>query len=127
MKKIFVLFFLIIGLGCRKDKLHNAQKDIIGSWELRKSEGGIGGTIVYPPGNGNIYQFNSDGSYNHITMLSAETGIYQLMQSSTSGQWLLKMISSGVGTHSVTIDDNQLVFLPDSPCCDQPTDTYSRL
>jgi hypothetical protein len=131
MKTITVLLLLVTTLSCQKALTDDRPVDcgIAGNWELRKSEGGIAGTIDYQQGNGNLFEFKTDGTYKIIvTGTVHETGTYTVQPSITPGQWILKMVNpSSVTTISIRINEQQLVFLKLSDCCDYPDLTYARI
>ncbi|MBB5396215.1 hypothetical protein [Mucilaginibacter sp. AK015] len=67
MKKIlFCVAILACLASCKKEKTA-LSPGLFGKWELRSKSGGFSGTVgYYPPGNGDIYQFNSDSTYSKI-------------------------------------------------------------
>jgi hypothetical protein len=131
MKTIAVLFLLVTALSCQKNQTDDKPVEyrITGKWELRKSEGGIAGTINYQQGNGNLFEFKTNGTYNIIVNGTVhETGAYTVHPSITPGQWILKMVNpSSVTTISIRVNEQELVFLKLSDCCDYPDLTYARM
>ena len=67
MKYFLPLMVIAICLfGCQKDKV--TAPSVAGRWELRQEIGGsMGLDNSYPVGNGNVYQFNSDGTFMQYT------------------------------------------------------------
>jgi hypothetical protein len=63
MKKALLLAAVVVAFAsCTKDGIVNPG--FFGKYELRASYGGlIGAYNTYEPGNGNIFQFNSDSTY----------------------------------------------------------------
>jgi hypothetical protein len=66
MKKLLLITIATLALAaCKKGTAPTPSPNIIGKWELHER---IGGNITpadstYKPGNGNVYQFNSDSTY----------------------------------------------------------------
>ncbi len=128
MKAILVLILVITGLGCHKTRVDSNNCNIAGKWEIRKSVGGIAALITYPPGNGNIYEFNSDGTYKHFFNGSAdESGNYTLQPSSNAGQWTLVMNSTYTVTMSIKLTNRELIFLKLYECCDYPDSYFEKI
>jgi hypothetical protein len=62
MKYFFLGLFVVAFTACNKN-IDN-PKSIVGTWELRRVFGGWSpGDSSYPPGNGHIYKFNKDKTY----------------------------------------------------------------
>lgn len=63
--KAFLLIMFVAGIGlagCQKNNV--TPPSVVGRWEIRQEVGGPSSVnIVYQPGNGNIFQFNSNGTY----------------------------------------------------------------
>ncbi len=130
MKRMLFSWLLVISLAC--DKSHfEITSEIIGNWELRRSEGGIAGTIEFAPGNGNIYTFEANGNFSYRSNGAiADKGTFTINHSSSPGQWTLRLTSqmnNGAASLLIKLDKNDLVFLPTETCCDMPTLTYSRI
>jgi hypothetical protein len=130
MNRSIILVLLLASLSCKKSRFHSAD-DLIGKWELRISSGGIAGRIEYPPGNGNIVQFLSNGTYSYQSGgQTIDHGTYILFQGNTAGELILRTTNStshDVNDVTITTDSKTLQFLPGSPCCDIPTIVYSRI
>jgi len=128
---ITILAGLVIS-SCSKNN-REANELITGQWEHRKDEGGFVPLIQYPPGNGNIQVFGSNKEFKVMRAGAvAYSGNYELRESGVTGKWLLKLNytlngQQQSGTDTVIIANNQLIHLPDSPCCDMPTRFYERL
>ena len=128
MKTIAVVLLLITGLSCNKNRADSGNCNIVGQWEIRKEVGGIAAEITFPPGNGNVYEFSSNGTYQHFFNGAVdETGFYTLHSSSTPGQWTLVMISTYTRTISVTISSHELIFLKLYQCCDYPDSYFEKI
>ena len=67
MKKVFLLIFVAATLfACKKERI--VSKGYIGTFELRARYGGLAGiNEKYDPGNGNIFQFNTDSTFKSYT------------------------------------------------------------
>jgi hypothetical protein len=124
MKRIPVLLLLVFSIACTRNHF---QSLIIGKWELRKSAGGISGTLSYPPGNGYVYQFNRDGNYYFNNNTLSATGRYRVWTYGMAGQYKLELNSTHIDTITITFDSGQLVFLPAASCCDIPTYFFARI
>jgi hypothetical protein len=127
MKKMAVCLLIISIFGCTKQ--HNrVENSIQGNWELRKLEGGVGGLIVFQPGNGHIYEFNEGSTYRYLNNTTViETGTYTLQPSPTIGQWTLVLTGPNPATIQVKIADQQLIFLKAADCCDYADITFEKL
>ncbi|MBS1525729.1 MAG: hypothetical protein JST19_08775 [Bacteroidetes bacterium] len=81
MKKFISILFIVLGaFACKKGGI-SPSGGLYGKWELHKTYGGFiqQPDSVYQPGNGNILQFSSDGTYKRYTdgTLSAQ-GVYSI-------------------------------------------------
>lgn len=79
--KAFILIIVAACLmaGCKKDSSPFAK--YYGKWELRKTSGGgfVLSDSTYKPGNGNIYQINSNSTYKHFAKGALDKqGTYQI-------------------------------------------------
>ncbi|HET6995036.1 MAG TPA: hypothetical protein VFI06_08645 [Chitinophagaceae bacterium] len=127
MKRIVVLLLIISAFGCTKQHAR-VENNIQGNWELRKLEGGIGGLIVFQPGNGHIYEFNNDASYRYLDNgIVKETGTYTLQSSTVGGQWTLTLTGPSIQAIQVKIAGQQLIFLKTTNCCDNPDVTFEKI
>ncbi|MEO7982808.1 MAG: hypothetical protein ABI688_01880 [Bacteroidota bacterium] len=129
MKKLLLLLFFAAGLGCQKSSSDN-RNQLTGRWELRRSEGGIAGTIVYPPGSGLIYSFNANNRFTYSSNGAvSDSGTFTLTPL-PAGQWSLELRSVLVNSTTiipVTINKTQLIFLAAMCCVDIPTLTFSKI
>ena len=126
MKITALLILTLTFFSCKKS---NNEAGIVGNWELRKSEGGLAGTINYPPGNGVTYTFSANGAYSHSDSVSHYSGRYSIFPIG-NGQYNLKLYNQSgdlVSDVNVRITATELVFLPPTNGADFPTDTYARL
>jgi len=85
MKKYLSL--LIIALcffSCKKESPDTTalNASLAGKWELSSTSAGTSGQILtVQPGNGNIYQFNGDGSYaRYAGSLKEDSGTYTVQE-----------------------------------------------
>jgi hypothetical protein len=132
--KIIIIAALacIITASCKKNNVIG-QQTIAGKWELRKSSGGIAGTINYDPGNGSVYVFDNTKSYQLLSPTAiVHTGSYEIKESANAGDWLLQLryLSNNqpqIENDSIRFSNNQLIFLATSSCCDMPTVFYEKL
>lgn len=137
MKTIAVLLLLVTGFGCIKEEGEECEeKDpkkisgITGKWELRKSEGGIAGTINYAAGNGTTYQFRLDGTYQYYLAGSTniQSGTYTLEFVGDLTLWKLFLTTGSTTTERlIRIGGFDLVFLKEAECCDYPDVYFSRV
>ena len=127
MKKMAVCLLIISVFGCTKQQ-NRVENSIQGNWELRKLEGGVGGLIVFQPGNGHIYEFNEGSTYRYLNNGTViETGSYTLQPSTTVGQWTLVLNGPNPATIQVKIAGQQLIFLKAADCCDYPDVTFEKI
>ena len=94
MKAITVLFLFIsiFALACHKDHVVRGagSTSLFGKWELRNRSSSIP-SVSYPPGNGNIAQFNQDSTY----------AFYNKSTTSSQGTFhiVMKNLVSGVNNY----------------------------
>jgi len=76
-------FLLIIAVGvcflsCKKGE--PVSPGLFGKWELRRMYGGLWWRdSTYKPGNGTVYQFNSDSTFKHFVKGElTETGVFHI-------------------------------------------------
>jgi hypothetical protein len=122
-----VCLLIISIFGCTKQQTR-VEKSIQGNWELRKLEGGVGGLIVFQPGNGHIYEFKDGSTYRYLDNGTVtETGTYTFQPSTVAGQWTLMFTGPNPRTVQVKINGQQLIFLKAADCCDYPDVTFEKL
>jgi hypothetical protein len=65
MKKYLLIGIALIAIIACKKSNGSLSANLIGKWELSRRYGGniLPADTTYKPGNGNILQFNADGSY----------------------------------------------------------------
>ncbi len=106
---IFLIAAVFCIASCKKGGV--APSGITGKWELRRSYGGFAyHDSVYPAGSGNMYQFNSNGTYSSFTQ----------GQLTAHGKFVFK--KDGIQWSGTTFDeilfdgntDGQLVTLKDT-------------
>jgi hypothetical protein len=77
---VLSLTILCISFGCKKD-YGDANKSIIGKWELRQVSGGmIAGATKYPPGNGSVLVFDGNNYEIHANGNITRTGQYNIVK-----------------------------------------------
>jgi len=104
MKKALLFAVAIICLAsCTKDGI--VSPGFFGKYELRASYGGLTGfSETYEPGNGNVFQFNSDSTYVHYSgSKSQDSGKFRIKITGTEGD-------AKFGTISLTDLDYQQAF-----------------
>ena len=85
MKPSITLLFIIITLGCKKEKIHAIQSRIIGKWELSRRWGTIAGIDEnFPAGNGAILEFSGNNFYRYSNTQLTQTGTYKIVDDTTS-------------------------------------------
>jgi hypothetical protein len=122
----------IVTVSCKKNSI-SGENMISGRWELRKSTGGIAGTIQYQPGNGTVWLFGNNNQYQFNSANGfAQSGTYEIKKANNPGDWMLELQHLANGQtftekDSIRFETNQLIFLPAESCCDISTDMYERL
>jgi hypothetical protein len=123
---------IIFATACTKQN-SAGERNISGSWELRKATGGILALIKYAPGNGHTQQFESNHRFRvqRADSLLYE-GTYTIEPANNKGDWRLwrsfrfnGALQSSVDSVRFTVD--QLIFLPPFSCCDMQTIFYEKL
>jgi hypothetical protein len=129
MKKVYILLLLVTAFACKKEANQGNEELIVGKWELRESVGGIAGQLKYDAGNGIIMEFRYNGTYTFYLSAAnpTQTGTYVLQPTSTTGQYLLYLAGTVSHTYTIKLFTDKLVRLPESDCCDMPTDTFVKL
>ena len=132
---ILTTLIFLFASSCSKNKQRatTSTSPIEGGWELRKQTGGFAGTIDYAPGNkiqvsfepGKIYRFTNPSG-------TVSEGTYEIQKSAAAQDWILTLHTTSNGQaqvikDSVRLTGMQLIFLPDTPCCDIPTSFYDRV
>jgi len=81
MKKFLFIVLVASSLAACKKNGVPPTVNIVGKWELHERKGGFiqPADSTYHAGNGNIYQFNSNGSYQeYVNGTLAVSGTYRL-------------------------------------------------
>jgi len=75
-----ILVVSCLMLACKKSE--PVSPGLFGKWELRRQYGGFAGfDSTYKAGNGRIYQFNSDSTYQQFNKSSiVATGVFHIQQ-----------------------------------------------
>jgi hypothetical protein len=129
---IAILFFA----ACKKDNVATQlQHDIAGSWELSKAyvtTNVTGGVIDYPPGNGNIITFGSDGNVSQ-TIVNTDTtftitGKYNVQKEDNCGiNLIIKEDRSGETEKlQITVNPDTLIMGSGNCIADAPGYVYLR-
>ena len=125
--KRFMLVVLVAGslAACKKNGV-SPSVNIVGKWELHERKGGfiVPPDSTYNAGNGNTYQFNSDGSYQqYVNGFLAVNGTYHLNKDT------LYYNNNSYGDQAlyslITVSGNTLTFRPQM--ADMGTMIYSKL
>jgi hypothetical protein len=112
MKPSITLLFIIITLGCKKEKIHAIQSSIIGKWELSRRWGTIAGIDEnFPAGNGTILEFSGNNFYRYSNTQLTQTGTYAIVEDTTSFTVHGKRVTFNVNS---TIDNEKFVMIIDT-------------
>ena len=108
--KLFVVIALLIAGACNKDqakKSRNDQSSIRGTWELRKTSGGMmPGEQVYAPGNGNMLKFDGGHYERYVNGSLTKAGEYEIVSDKTVGQSVCLEMPVGQFTNRIIYDSN---------------------
>lgn len=130
MKKAVLLLFVAATFSCcKKEKgLSAAKNSLVDKWGVRQSSGGLAGTIVYPPGNGNILEFKSDNSYAYYNKVdTVQTGTYSLQSAPEKDEYRVTFHNNTYDlSQNISLKGDTLVLLSSARCCDMPDVTYVR-
>ncbi|MFY7963765.1 MAG: hypothetical protein ACOVO1_02610 [Chitinophagaceae bacterium] len=137
---IFCIATSIILLACKKQNSSNISVCYApiqnSKWELRKSEGGIAGTINYLSGNGQTIEFWGTDSFKVVYPTSSislkDSGTFTIGNAVNNGDFNLtkKYYRNSIlmtDYDSVRFVNNQLVFLARNGWADEPTIYYDKL
>jgi hypothetical protein len=111
-----VLLFLLAACmftACKKTVINPG---LFGKWELRRSSGGDFAyqDSVYKPGNGNIYQFNTDSTYkayvNHNVSSQGKFHIRKDTNPTANGRSILLFDSNTEG-FPITVDGTTMTLI----------------
>ena len=98
MKKILLLMMVTAALAaCKKGQ--QVSPGLFGKWELRRTYGGFAySDSTYKAGNGNVYQFNRDSTYQRfINNKPNAQGIFHIV----------KLIYGGSTSSGIVFDDTE--------------------
>lgn len=143
MKKVFYFTMVMTAcFACKKSddtvtaKASSQNGNIISTkWELRKSEGGIGGTMNYLPGNGITIEFYGTDSFKTVNPMSSviyrDSGTFTITPANNPGDYNLTKFHINNGYpytqyDSIRFVGTQLVFLAHNGWADEPTDYYEK-
>jgi len=126
MKRFLLVVLVASSLAACKKSGVSPSFNIIGKWELHERKGGfiIPADSTYTAGNGNIYQFNGDGSYQqYVNGTLAVSGTYRLDKDT------LYYDNNSYGDQAlyslITVSGNTLTFEPQM--ADMGTMIYNKL
>ena len=125
--KRFLLIVLVASslVACKKGGV-SPTVNIVGKWELHERKGGFiqPADSTYHAGNGNIYQFNSDGSYQQY-----ENGTLTINGTYRLDKDTLYFNNNSYGDQAIysliVVSGNTLTFEPQT--ADMGTMIYSKL
>lgn len=135
--KIFTIAALLLfaAAGCKKDinssstlrTSKNVTTELFSKWELRIQRGGMVPDVNFAPGNGNIKQFNADGTYKFYEngAVTAQ-GTFEIKVGSNSDNESLKYIYYDHATTGeiFEIRDNTLTL--GTSAADGPSYVYAK-
>lgn len=149
MKKILLItgFACSLLFACKKNSTTTTQPkpntNVISTtaisnskWEIRKSVGGIYGTMNYLPGNRIIIDFFAADSFKITNPMSSvaykDSGTYTLTPVAPIGTYYLNRTFVNNGNSyskkdSITVSNNQMIIHPSILGCDMPTDYYEKI
>lgn len=135
MKKITLLLVAVAAtLTCckkAKDAPNATEIGLASKWELRESIGGIWGMMTLQPGNNNILEFKSDGSFSYSDQNTIfQSGTYDLQSTGQNDQYLVTFhpTQSGERTWNALVKGDSLLLWKEPECCDIPyNNKYVRL
>lgn len=139
MKYLLSIVSLVVIAACSKSSstLTNNNGLLANTnWELRKSTGGIAGTIDYVAGNGQIIHFLSTDSfqikYSTTTPATWYKGIYSVGTAYTNGDFPLYLNYNYNGYQmiehdSITLSNIKLIFNSKASIVDGATLHYQKL
>lgn len=112
MKKILCIILVVSSLAaCKKSGV--SPVNVIGKWELHERRGGfiLPADSVYQAGNGNIYQFNQNGSYQlYVNGTAGTSGTYRVSKDTV---FFTDNLSDRASYSIVAVSGNTLTFLPE--------------
>ncbi|HEY8929221.1 MAG TPA: hypothetical protein VIM55_08530 [Mucilaginibacter sp.] len=134
--KIFTLAALVVLAiaGCKKDlnpttirTSKNVTSELISKWELRIQRGGMVPDVNFAPGNGNIKQFNADGTYKFYEngAVTAQ-GTFEIKMSSNSDNESLKYIYYDHATTGEIFDIRDNTLTLGTSAADGPSYVYAK-
>jgi hypothetical protein len=101
--------------------------EVANKWEIRKSEGGIAGTINYQPGNGNILEFKGNSFTQYAQGSVFQSGTYTLQTTSEENKFKITFHTNvREWSTNIILKSDTLVVLKFAECCDIPDDTYVK-
>ena len=108
--KFFVVIALVIGAACNKDqskKTGDGDGLIFGTWELRKTSGGMmPGEQVFPRGNGNMLKFESNHYERHVNGSLTRTGQFEIVSDNTVSESVCLVMPEGQFKNRIIYDND---------------------
>jgi hypothetical protein len=128
---IILLSLLYTLSSCKKDRLEQMEKSLVGCWEIREETGGglsFGEPSNLAPGNGRIMQF-TEKTYAYIdgtSVLYSGTYTVDVKVSGGKREYILNFINNG-SPRFFKINDNKLTIYPFPGLQDASTQIYERV
>ena len=126
----FLILVTAVLCCCKKERTDccTVKDNLMNEWEIRKSEGGIAGTIIHQPGNGFILAFKGDTFTNYANGTIIRSGTYELQPTSDKDQYRITFHTNGQDqSQNIILKADTLVLLKMVTCCDFPDETYVKI
>jgi len=108
--KLFLVIALVIAGACNKDqskKTGDGDGLIFGTWELRKTSGGMmPGEQVYPRGNGNVLKFEGDHYERYANGNLSKSGQFEIVSDNTVSESVCLVMPDGQFTNRIIYDND---------------------
>ena len=108
--KLFVVISLVIATAYNKDhakKSANYPASIAGTWQLRKTSGGmLPGEQAYPSGNGNILKFDNGHYERYENRILTKTGQFEIVNDNTVNESVCLVMPDGQFTNRIIYDND---------------------
>jgi hypothetical protein len=132
MKKTALLILIAATICCCKKKANDCcapGNDLANKWEIRKSVGGIAGTINYQPGNGYMLEFKDGNSFAYYDKGNiVQSGTYDLQPTTEIDKYRITFHTTARDlSQDAIFKGDTLVLLRFAPCCDIPDVTYVKV
>jgi hypothetical protein len=126
MKRFLLVVLVASSLAACKKNGVSPSVNIVGKWELHERKGGFIQPMdsTYTAGNGNIYQFNRDGSYQeYFNGTLSINGTYRLNKDTL--YYNNSSYSDQASYSLIAVSGNTLIFRPQT--ADMGTMIYNKL